>query len=150
MLSYTLRGTRAQVSRGFRYLCCFKMGKRKAVDAPTPLSGTKKLKKRSSNPATSVTYKGTNPLDDIDTLFEEVEAILKSKFHPLPMSINDTSGKGKIPEIFKKKKSQLTNFSADSVLNVESQASMENPLTPPTAASCSALGAALCVSGAPL
>ncbi|KAJ1149140.1 hypothetical protein NDU88_001957 [Pleurodeles waltl] len=87
------------------------MGKRKAVDAPAPHNGTKKLKKCPISQVSPVTGKLMNPLDEIDLLFEEVDAILKSNSH-LPAKKSGIPGAGRIPEIFSKKRKTLTTHSS--------------------------------------
>ncbi|KAJ1175168.1 hypothetical protein NDU88_000459 [Pleurodeles waltl] len=49
------------------------MGKQKAVDLPVPSSGTMKSKKQLNSKMSGQTNKGSNPLEEIDNLFEARE-----------------------------------------------------------------------------
>ncbi|KAJ1153661.1 hypothetical protein NDU88_006420 [Pleurodeles waltl] len=55
------------------------MGKRKAVGPPAPLEGIKKQKKRPRKTTIKPAQGESKSLDEIDQLFEEVEAILNSE-----------------------------------------------------------------------
>ncbi|KAJ1124226.1 hypothetical protein NDU88_002687 [Pleurodeles waltl] len=86
------------------------MGKRKAVDPPALLDGKKNLKKHPRKLTDKAAHGGQKSLDEIDLLFEEVEAILNNEFGTcatLPQNKSPLNSK-KIQEFFKKKKkSQL-------------------------------------------
>ncbi|KAJ1092042.1 hypothetical protein NDU88_005156 [Pleurodeles waltl] len=78
-----------------------------AADIPVPYSGTKKSKKLSTSKAIGHPNNSSNPLEAIDTLFEEVEAMLRSTTIPPPIC-NDTIRYKKIPDIFRKRQ-QMSN-----------------------------------------
>ncbi|KAJ1114364.1 hypothetical protein NDU88_002602 [Pleurodeles waltl] len=101
------------------------MGKRKAVDLPAPLNVIKKQKKRPRKQANKTIGCGPKALDEIDLLFEEVEAILNSK-----MVINGTLPPKKalpqpkrIQEVFNKKKKGQT---IDSVKLIDGVGNLPN------------------------
>ncbi|KAJ1139881.1 hypothetical protein NDU88_006244 [Pleurodeles waltl] len=89
------------------------MGKRKAVDPPAPLDDIKKQKKRPRKLANKISRGGPKPLDEIDLLFEEVEAILNSELvthDSLPQKKSSFQPK-RIQEFFnKRKKGQPVDF----------------------------------------
>ncbi|KAJ1105475.1 hypothetical protein NDU88_002881 [Pleurodeles waltl] len=97
------------------------MGKRKPVDVPARQNGAKKSKKLTKNLVSPTTSKGSNPLDESDLLFKEVDYILNCNSH-LPKKKSETLGVGKIPEIFAKKKKRSTTHS--SLLISQSEASL--------------------------
>ncbi|KAJ1116522.1 hypothetical protein NDU88_004732 [Pleurodeles waltl] len=78
------------------------MGKRKAADIPVPHSGLKKIKKRLSGKVDGHSNTSSNQFQAIDTLFEEVEAMLRSPSIPPPSILHTVSHK-KIPDLFKKR-----------------------------------------------
>ncbi|KAJ1218372.1 hypothetical protein NDU88_005952 [Pleurodeles waltl] len=78
------------------------MGKRKADDVPAPPSGTKKHKKGAGRKIDDPPKPIKNQFQAIDSLFEEVEAILRSPSIIAP-SIPATSTIRKIPDLFIKK-----------------------------------------------
>ncbi|KAJ1100876.1 hypothetical protein NDU88_005951 [Pleurodeles waltl] len=78
------------------------MGKRKADDVPAPPSGAKKHKKRAGRKTDDPPKPIRNQFQAIDSLFEEVEAILRSPSITAP-SIPATSTIKKIPDLFIKK-----------------------------------------------
>ncbi|KAJ1126043.1 hypothetical protein NDU88_004456 [Pleurodeles waltl] len=82
------------------------MGKRKAVDPPALLDDIKKQKKRPRKLTNKSVHGGPKSLDEIDLLFEEVEAILNSELGTratLPQRKPSLHPK-RIQEFFKKKK----------------------------------------------
>ncbi|KAJ1113685.1 hypothetical protein NDU88_001927 [Pleurodeles waltl] len=86
------------------------MGKRKAVDPPAPPDDIKKQKKRPRKPVNKIARGGPKPLDDIDLLFEEVEAILNSELathESLPQKKPSPQPK-RILEFFNKRKKGQT------------------------------------------
>ncbi|KAJ1170569.1 hypothetical protein NDU88_002443 [Pleurodeles waltl] len=78
------------------------IGKRKAADIPVPHSGIKKHKKRLSGKVDGHSNTSSNRFKAIDTLFEEVEAMLRSPSIPPPSSLDTISHKN-IPDLFKKR-----------------------------------------------
>ncbi|KAJ1176638.1 hypothetical protein NDU88_001909 [Pleurodeles waltl] len=78
------------------------MGKRKADDVPAPPSGAKKHRKRVGRKPDDPSKPVWNQFQAIDSLFEEVEAILRSPSVITP-SIPATSTIRKIPDLFTKK-----------------------------------------------
>ncbi|KAJ1214518.1 hypothetical protein NDU88_002136 [Pleurodeles waltl] len=76
------------------------MGKRKAADPLDPLSDRKKQRKRTAKLVT----KPKKSLEEIDLLFEEVEAILNcSPNHGASLAKNALAQPGKIQDYFRKK-----------------------------------------------
>ncbi|KAJ1172980.1 hypothetical protein NDU88_004822 [Pleurodeles waltl] len=89
------------------------MGKRKADDVPAPPSGTKKHRKRVGRKIDDPSKPIRNQFQAIDSLFEEVEAILRSPSVIAP-SIPATSTIRKIPDLFTKKlRTPLLSVEAD-------------------------------------
>ncbi|KAJ1156920.1 hypothetical protein NDU88_009637 [Pleurodeles waltl] len=78
------------------------MGKRKADNVPAPPSGAKKHKKRAGRKIDDPSNPIRNQFQAIDSLFEEVEAILRSPSIITP-SFPATSTIRKIPDLFTKK-----------------------------------------------
>ncbi|KAJ1212936.1 hypothetical protein NDU88_000579 [Pleurodeles waltl] len=78
------------------------MGKRKADDVPAPPSGAKKHKKRAGRKIDDPSKPIRNQFQAIDSLFEEVEARLRSPSIIAP-SFPATSTIRKIPDLFTKK-----------------------------------------------
>ncbi|KAJ1117673.1 hypothetical protein NDU88_005870 [Pleurodeles waltl] len=77
------------------------MGKRKAADPLDPLSDRKKQRKRTAKPVS----KPKKPFEEIDLLFEEVEAILNcsSSHNGAPPAKNALAHPGRIQDYFRKK-----------------------------------------------
>ncbi|KAJ1105490.1 hypothetical protein NDU88_002896 [Pleurodeles waltl] len=88
------------------------MGKRKAVDPLDPISDRKKLKKRSLKLVTKIKESTHKPFEEIDQLFEEVEAILNCTvgINGAPPPKNASAHPGRIQDFFKKRmKDQVPN-----------------------------------------
>ncbi|KAJ1113468.1 hypothetical protein NDU88_001712 [Pleurodeles waltl] len=101
------------------------MGKRKAADLPVPSSGTKKSKKRLNSKMSGHPNNSSNPLEEIDTLFEEVEAILRSTSIPPPIR-HDTISCKKIPDIFRKRP-QMPNLTTEAELHIAPPVQIPTP-----------------------
>ncbi|XP_069075657.1 uncharacterized protein [Pleurodeles waltl] len=82
------------------------MGKRKADDVSVPQSRVKKPKKRSVGKVEGCPNTNLQQFKTIDSLFEEVEAILRSP-SVTGLSTPDTIPPKKIPDLFNKKKTQM-------------------------------------------
>ncbi|KAJ1141723.1 hypothetical protein NDU88_008051 [Pleurodeles waltl] len=85
-----------------RTRCSETMGKRKADDVPAPPSGAQKHKKRAGRKIYVPPKPIRNQFQAIESLFEEVEAILRSPSITAP-SIPGNSTIRKIPDLFIKK-----------------------------------------------
>ncbi|KAJ1217124.1 hypothetical protein NDU88_004719 [Pleurodeles waltl] len=108
------------------------MGKRKADDVPAPPSGAKKHKKQAGRKIDDPPKPIRNQLQAIDSLFEEVEAILRSPSIIAP-SIPATSTIRKIPDLFiKKLRTPLLSVEADLHPPPISEAAISSPPMRPT------------------
>ncbi|KAJ1210678.1 hypothetical protein NDU88_006040 [Pleurodeles waltl] len=108
------------------------MGKRKADDVPAPPSGTKKHRKRAGRKIDDPPKPIRNQFQAIDSLFEEVEAILRSPSIIAP-SIRATSTIRKAPDLFTKKlRTPLLSVEADLHHPPLSEAAIPSPPMRPT------------------
>ncbi|KAJ1190491.1 hypothetical protein NDU88_007229 [Pleurodeles waltl] len=106
-------------------LVSFQETRQQAIELPESLNDTKKQKKRPRKSANKVLGFGPKSLEEIDLLFEEVEAILNSE-----MDINGALPSKKalpqpksIQEFFNKKKKAQTT---DSVIQIEEAGNLPN------------------------
>ncbi|KAJ1125315.1 hypothetical protein NDU88_003747 [Pleurodeles waltl] len=108
------------------------MGKRKADDVPAPPFGAKKHKKRAGRKIDDPSKPIRNQFQDIDSLFEEVEVILRSPSIIAP-SIPATSTIRKIPDLFiKKLRTPLLSVEVDLHPPPISEAAISSPPMRPT------------------
>ncbi|KAJ1089390.1 hypothetical protein NDU88_002541 [Pleurodeles waltl] len=93
------------------------MGKRKAVDPQAPLDDIKKQKKRPRKQTNKIVQGGPKSLDEIDLLFEEVEAILNSELgtHGTLLQKKPLLQPKRIQEFFNKKRKGQTVDSGEPI-----------------------------------